>query len=247
MRNLMLLALLCCSFSLFAQLNIGYVSIKAGANMRERPDVNATVLEKIPYAAKLELNDKEESPMPVKTEGFVGAWRKVNYNGKSGYIVDTYLLPQPPPKSGIKTIKEYLAQIADTFGNELTVKGGTEEIGWQLNKQLFKNGAEWHQYQGYEYGSFTYFLPGFSMQQAFLLVRMLPEFEEVAGIKDAFPRESKKIKKDDTEYSIKVESESYTAEPWIKRIRIKFEKGAIYNFEMYEVDDHIVIFYGAGV
>lgn len=144
-------------------------------------------------------------------------------------------------------MQDYLAQLSQPFGSKLTVKSGDEETGAQLHKQLFKNGNEWHKYEGYEYGSETYFLQGFSLQQAFLLLRMMPEFEKVFNGKDEFPRTGRKIKKGDIEYDIRVESEPITDEPWIKRITIQFEEGAFYNFEMYEVDNQVVIFYGSGV
>ena len=79
-----------------------------------------------------------------------------------------------------------------------------EESGWEITKQLYKNGAEWHHFSGYEYGSDTYFLPGFTMEQGFLLVRLIPEFKEVFGEKDEFPTENKTFKKGDVEYTINV-------------------------------------------
>ena len=215
--------------------------------MREQPDVGAKVIEKIPYATKITLLDNNEAMITIRTEGLIGYWRKVKYNNKTGYIVDSYLFPLAPPKATVKTMKDYLAQLSTPFGSKLLVKSGNEENVSQTEKQLFKNGGEWHQFQGSEYGSNTYFLPDFTMQEAFLLLRMIPEFAEVVGAKDEFPRESKKIKKGDIEYTIKVETEMYTEDPWIKKITIEFEPAAIYSFELYQVDSHIVIFYGSGV
>lgn len=224
-----------------------YVAVKTGLNMREKPDAAAKVLDKIPYGTRVSLLEGNGETISLKTEGLLGHWRKVSYNNKTGYILDSYLLPSPPPKATIQTMQDYLAQISQPFGSKLTVKSGDEETGAQLHKQLFKNGNEWHKYEGYEYGSETYFLQGFSLQQAFLLLRMMPEFEKVFTSKDEFPRSGRKIKKGDIEYEIKVESEPITEEPWIKRIVIGFEEGAFYNFEMYEVDNQVVIFYGSGV
>jgi uncharacterized protein YgiM (DUF1202 family) len=247
MNKIMLLAMLFSSLILRAQENTRYVAIKTGLNMRDKPDVGAKVIEKIPYATKIALLDNNEAMLTIKTEGLLGYWRKVSYNNKTGYVVDSYLFPLAPPKAAVKTMKDYLAQLSAPFGSKLVVKGGNEEIGWQLHKQLFRNGGEWHDFQGYEYGSDTYFLPDFTIQQTFLLLRMIPEFAEVIGAKDEFPRESKTLKKGDIDYVIKVESELYTEEPWIKRIAIEFEQGAVYSFEMHEVDNHVVIFYGSGV
>jgi Bacterial SH3 domain len=228
-----------------------YVAAKTGLSIREKPDAGAKVLDKIPYGAKVVLLDNNEQSVGLRTEGLLGYWRKVNYNGKIGYILDSYLLPVAPPKAGTKDMKTWLAQVTVPFGNKLVIGSNTpkdsDEPGWQLHKQFYKNGAETHQFLGYEYGSNTYFLPEFTMQQAFLLLRMMPEFEEVVGAKDEFPLESKKLKKGEKEYDIKVDKEMISTEPWVKRISIEFEDGAIYSFELYQVDNQIVIFYGAGV
>jgi hypothetical protein len=122
-----------------------------------------------------------------------------------------------------------------------------EEGGWEMHKQLYKNGGEWHEFHGYEYGSDTYFLPDFSLQQAFVLLRMIPEFAEVWGPKDEFPTQSKTIKKGDIDFHIEVASEMFSEEPWINRIRVEFGDGAFYSFEMYQQDNQVVIFFGSGV
>jgi hypothetical protein len=148
-------------------------------------------------------------------------------------------------------MKEYLAQLSIPFGTKLVVKSGTmnniEEGGWEMHKQLYKNGGEWHEFRGYEYGSNTYFLPGFNLQQAFVLLRMIPEFAEAIGSKDEFPMESKTIKKGEIDYYIKVEKLELSEEPWINRLRIEFGDGAYYTFEIYQQDNQVVIFYGSGV
>ena len=93
----------------------------------------------------------------------------------------------------------------------------------------------------------TYFVPGLTMQQAFLLIRLLPEFADYIGDKDEFITANKKVKKKGREYEYKVEKEIFVNIPWIEKIRIDFEDGAIYRFELYQIDNQIVIFYGAGV
>jgi hypothetical protein len=44
-----------------------------------------------------------------------------------------------------------------------------------------------------------------------------------------------------------VEKEMIGEFPWIKKISIEYEDGAVYNFEMYQVDNQLVIFFGSGV
>lgn len=148
-------------------------------------------------------------------------------------------------------MKEYLAQITTAFGAKLVVKSGNryniEEGGFEVQKQLYKSGAEWHQFHGYEYGSNTYFIPDFSLQQGFLLLRLIPEFTHVWTEKDEFPTEDKKVKKGDVEYEIKVEREKLGDQWWYKKIKMEYADGAVYNFEMYQIENQLVIITGSGV
>jgi hypothetical protein len=247
MKKLFVGAVVFYSMGVAAQESSMYVSAKAGLSIREKPDVNAKVLDKIPYGTNVVLKESSEEAKRVSTEGLTGYWKKVTYNNKTGYIVDTYLFHYAPPKAGVKTMKDYLAQLSAPFGSKLVVKSGNEEMEMETHKQLFKNGGEWHEFQGYEYGSVTYFVPGFTVQQGFLLVRMIAEFNEAIGEKDEFPTKDRTFKKGEREYSIKVEKEQVTDVPWIKKISIEFESGAIYSFEMHEIDNQLVIYYGSGV
>ena len=125
------------------------------------------------------------------------------------------------------------------------------ESGWELTKQVYKNGGEYHQFYAYEYGSDTYFLPGFSLQQGFILCRLIPEFKEVFGEKEEFPFTGKTYKKGDREYEIKVirfNNDDTDKSPFtIEKIKISFEDGAYYEFEMYMQDNQLVIFFSGGV
>jgi hypothetical protein len=251
MKSLFLLVALYYSIITIAQENAVYVAAKTGLNIREKPESSARVIDKIPYAAKISLEETSEQSKRINTEGFIGYWRKVSYNNKPGYIIDAYLLPYPPPKAGTRTMKEYLVQISVAFGDSLVINNGAmnnvEEGGSQLIKQLYENGSEWHEFQGYEYNSMTYFIPGFTMPQAFLLVRLIPEFADYVSEKDEFIINSKKVEKRGREYEYKIEKEVFGDTPWINRIKIGFEDGAIYDFEMFQIDNQVVIFYSAGV
>ena len=251
MKKIFLVGFLFCFINMQAQESIFYVASKTGLNIREKPETGSKVLDKIPYAAKITLTEASEQNKRINTEGFAGYWRKVTYNNKTGFIIDAYLLPYPPPATGTKTIKEYFSQISTAFGDSLVirdeVKNNMEEGGSQTIKQLYKNGSEWHEFLGYEYNSMTYFIPGFTMQQAFLLIRLVPELVDYIDEKDEYITAGKKLKKKGREYEYKVEKEIFGDTPWINRIKIVFEEGAIYNFEMFQIDNQVVIFYGAGV
>jgi hypothetical protein len=100
---------------------------------------------------------------------------------------------------------------------------------------------------GYEYGSDTWFLPDFSLENGFILMRLIPEFKEVFGEKEEFPTENRNFKKGDREYSITVEKEMIGDHPWFKRINISYEDGAIYEVQLYLLENQLVIFFGSGV
>jgi len=249
---ILLLILLATAEWVTAQNRSLWVAAKSGLSIREKPSTTAKVLDKIPYGTKITLLNTEEESVSIITEGLQGYWEKVNYNNKTGYIVSSYLLPLPPPKTGtVKSMDDYFKQVYTPFGSKLVIKEGQreniEEGGYELHKQLYKNGAEWHQFMGYEYGSETWFLPDLTMQQGFILLRLIPEFKEIFGEKDEFPLADRTFKKGEREYSIKVEKEQYGDHPWIKKISIEYEDGAIYNFEMFQIDNQLVITLGAGV
>jgi hypothetical protein len=251
-KKFMLAALLFSALQVAAQSNTYYVAAKTGLSIREKPAANAKVLDKIPYGARISLLEDSGEWVEIKTEGLTGHWRKVKYNNHTGYIVGSYLFTSPPPTVTIKDMRAYFAQISTPFGSKLVVKSGVlqnvEEGGWELHKQLYKNGAEWHKTIGYEYHSDTYFLPGFTMEQAFLLVRMIPEFKEVFGEKEEYPTTGKMYKKGEREYKIVVDKEEYEGGfSWIKKISVEFEDGAIYDFEMFQTDNQVVIIFGSGV
>lgn len=257
MKKLILLFFIVSTINAVAQTEAPvYVAAKSGLSIREKPDAAAKVLDKIPYGTKVQLLNDDSDWKDIITEGLTGYWRKVKFNNKTGYIVDSYLLPWPPPKlTTVKDMKQYLAQVTTLFGQKLlTRSGSTAEItesGWELKKQLYKNGAEHQEFMAYEYGSDTYFLPGFTLQQGFLLCRLIPEFKEVFGEKDEFPTASKKIKRGDMEYEITLHKRGndteYAGPYTIEKITINYEDGAYYEFQLFIIENQLVISMGSGV
>lgn len=249
MRISLLLAMLIASLASHSQENL-YVAAKSGLSIREKPDVSAAVIGKIPYGTKITVTYPGEI-VAITTEGIIGAWGKTTYAGKTGYIVNSYLFPSPPPKPAVKNMKDYLGQISQPFGTRLVVKSGVmnnpEEGGWEMRKQLYRNGAEWHEHLGYEYNSTAYFIPGFSIVQGFLLLRMIPEFREMWGEKDEFPTDSKVIKKGEIEYEIVVEKQPLGETIQYRKIRLEYASGGVVFFEMYQLDNQLVVFTGSGV
>lgn len=252
MKKLFLFLLLLPALGAAAQPTAFYVAARTGLSIRETPDPAARVLDKIPYGTRVLLLPQEDGKKTIVTEGMTGYWEKVTYNKKTGYIVGSYLFPFPPPRlNTVKEMKQYLAQVSTPFGAPLVLKPSRtvnlELGGYEQRKQLYKNGMEWHRFIGYEYFSDTYFLPEFGLEEGFLLLRLIPEFKDLFGEKEEFPTENRTYKKDDREYRVEVEKEEVMDKPWFKRIRIEYDDGAYYMFEMFLLENQLVIFFGAGV
>lgn len=254
MKKMFFLALLFLTINAFSQQSgTMYVAAKSGLTFREGPGTNFKAIDNIPYGTKVFILQSNEELKNHVSENIMGYWQRVNYNNKNGYLLDSYLLPWPPPVlATVKEMIQYLTQVTTPFGNKLTVKSGSsefmEEMDWEIQKQLYKNGAEWHRHTAYEYGSDVFFLPGFTMQQGFLLIRLIPEFKNAINENDAFPVANKTIKRGEGEYKMIVDKEEYgDGYAWYKKISIEYEDGAFYNLELYMMDTQLVISFGSGV
>lgn len=229
-----------------------YAAAKAGLSMREQPNTSAKVLEKIAYGEKLITVADEGAQIAISTEGFNGFWWKVKYNNKTGYIVNSYVLPMPPPKATVKKLSDYFAQVSSKAAAPLVIKksdAAMAEMGeLSLTKQLYKNGMEWHSTQGYEYGSDLYLLPDFTIEQCFLLVRLIGQYPDVVAEKDPFPTKNTTIKNEIGDKSIEVERDKYEGKPGpVKKIKIGAAQGAVTEFEIFMLDTQAVIFWISGV
>lgn len=229
-----------------------YAAAKAGLSMREQPNTSAKVLEKITYGEKLITVAEEGAAIAISTEGFNGYWWKVKYNNKTGYVVNSYVLPMPPPKTTVKKLSDYFAQVSVKAGAPLIIKksdAAMAEMGeLSLTKQLFKNGMEWHSTQGYEYGSDLYLLPDFTIEQCFLLVRLIGQYPDVVAEKDPFPTKNTTIKNEIGDKSIEVERDKFEGKPGpVKKIKIGAAQGAVTEFEIFMLNTQAVIFWTSGV
>lgn len=253
-KKISLLFIGCCIILAAAAQSGGYVAIKTGLNIRDKPSTNAKVIGKIPYGEKLTALPlaTNDTFINIVTEGMAGIWIETNYKGQKGFVINTYLLPLPPPKPGVTTLEAYLMQVTTKFGKTLTVKKGdwnTNPEGFnELKKQLYTNGAEWHKFSGYEYGGDTYFLPEFSMQQGYILLRLLGQFSEVIAPTDPLPAANakKKLKYDDC--TIKVEQEEWGSPiKYLKKLTYEWQEGANNTLELYLMDGQLVISDSSGV
>jgi len=251
-QSLLLIAVLLLGMNVIAQTGTMYVAAKAGLSIRETPAASGKVLDKIPYGEKINILVNNDSLIKIPTEGFNGSWVKTTYKGKTGYIVNSYLFPVPPPKATVKTLRDYLAQLSPVAGAPVnvktTIKSIDEPFNTTLKKQLYKNGAETHDYFAYEYGSETYFIPGMSVQQGFLLLRLLKVFPDVITDADTFPTISGTKKLKDGVKKITVEKDDWGGDDiFIKKIKYEWEDGASYFLEIFQLEDQLVIYSGSGV
>lgn len=254
MKKIFFILLLTGNLGAAAQESLGnfYVALKGGLSIREKPEVSAGVIGKIPYGTRISVLQPPNEIKSIVTEGIEGQWKLVNYGGKKGYIINSYLFPWPPPTAAVKDMRQYFSQVAAPVGSKLIVKKGDlnkNSVGsWQMNKQLYKNGAEWQEFIGYEYHSDIYLLPDFTIAQGFLLLRMLPEFSLVFGEKEEYPQTSRKYNKGDLEYEVVVEKDETAGSlPWYRRIKIEFAEGPYHLFEMYYLDNQLVVFFNSAL
>jgi hypothetical protein len=217
--------------------------------MRKTPSLQAELIVKIPYGTKLRTDMSKKDTSFINVEGMYGYWVPVTYQNKNGWVLDCYLISLVPPKLGTKTMADYLEQISTKSGTSVTTKKGTlntiMESGNVKTKQLYKNGAQQNNYKGYEYNSNTYFLPNTSMQEAFLVLRQLEEFKTIFNEKTDYPSASKKINKQIQKQNIvfdyKITKEDYGFYQWVKKIEIEYHNEVLVNFEMFQLENDILI------
>jgi hypothetical protein len=91
MKKFLLLAAIITSLMINVYGQSWYVAASSGLSIREKPGAKAAVVGKI-------ADTYPEEIVTITTEGIVGAWAATTYAGKTGYIVNSYLFPYPPPK-----------------------------------------------------------------------------------------------------------------------------------------------------
>jgi len=253
-----LLLILAANINIVAQeMQTMYVAAKQGLNVMSKPNAKAKVLGKIAYGQKVTLAPyvaEIESPEnnTIVVDGFTGYWQKVTFNNKLGYVIDSYLFPVAPPKKDIVTLEAYFNQLSTIAGKSYVKNPGDPNLlgsgGDELTKKLYKNGMEIHKFLGYEYGSDLYILPGFSIEKAFLLMRLLQAEPDLIGEKDSFPTESSTTKlMGGREKTLTVEKTTYYDRPFVTKLQFDTADGASIEFSIYTLDGQAVIFKSEGV
>ena len=108
---------------------------------------------------------------------------------------------------------------------------------------------EWHQTQGHEYDAALYVLPGYTIEQAFLLLRLIGQYPDLIASQDVFPGKNSKSKMGMAERSIEVEREKYDdgKQGPIKKIKIINTAGVITEFEIFSIGTQVFVSYSSGV
>lgn len=72
-----------------------YISAPSGLNMRQAPSTSGAKILKLPYGAKVKI--QENTSKKLTFEGIKGHWVKIKYNDQTGYIFDGFMCPLPGP------------------------------------------------------------------------------------------------------------------------------------------------------
>ncbi|MCS6979572.1 MAG: SH3 domain-containing protein [Flavobacteriales bacterium] len=229
---------------------------KSGLNLREKPEKESPVISKIPFGAQVTCISTNEALVPSESENMRGYWQKVKYNAMTGYVSDIYLFPWPLPSVGSeKSIKEYMGKISPPYMPAFNLKNYAESITndteWSIEKQIFKNGFEFHEYHAIEYYSITYFIPGVSLQQGFMLCRLLDEFKPIFSEIQEFPLKNQKLNKNGKIVDIQVIPSAYgkgiSDFQDFEKIRIELSSDIVYKLELLKIEGQLVIVFGYGV
>lgn len=221
-----------------------YTIAKAGLNLRENSSLNAPILITIPYGAG--LDQFEWTNVAIELDNIDGFWVKTNYGGKIGFVASQYINNFPPPKVGIGTMEVYFNQLSEKNGMPLVIDRtpkNSDDI-WRLSKQLYKNGNEIHSFQGYEFGSNTYFLNDCSIETAYLLLKLIPEFETLTRRFPSLPKSGGIYKKNQEDINVKITKTKYN---YIDSITMTYSEGSIYEFKMFYIENQVVIYFSNGL
>lgn len=181
-KRILLFCFLVMGISLQAQIN-GYVGVRAGLNLREYADIDAKSLVIIPYGTAIEGASKE-SYGGYTSMGMKGDWRKVTYNGKTGFLFDGFLLPIPPPDSTAGTLDNYIDKFYKKVSGPETY---TDAAGAIYTQTVYEKGIYIMSHQTGAVKATTYYLTGIPLDKAYLFCKQFISLNEVIGEKSAFP------------------------------------------------------------
>lgn len=134
-----------------------YAAAKSGLNLREKADVNAAVLTKIPYGEKLAKINSDYIGT-LATEGMRSEWLYVAYGNYKGYVAEVYTLPFAAPNH--TDIEAYLNSISTPIGTwkiepEFETETSVNDEAVHIYKTIYKNGISFRMNVGHEWTSIS--------------------------------------------------------------------------------------------
>ena len=224
-----------------------YVSAPGGLGVCKKPSVTAKLNGKILYGEKVDVVGADSALLV--SEGFRTKFIKVAAGKNSGYVVDCYTLPFPPPKAGTKTFEDYLQQLSHIVGTDR--EASSKKISpytSDLVKLSFDNGAELWQQVGVSSKLVQIVLPNCSVQQAFQITRLIGEFHRVVTSSTYFPliTDTASSKTPNRKVTVLREEPADDINSPIWKIHFESTSGVYEMLEIFDLDGNAVISYEAG-
>lgn len=240
-------------FILFCSLTINalaqstfYAASRSGLNLREQASSNAPVVTKIPYGAKV-TKAADSNPGELVTEGMSAQWMRVQYEGRPGYVANVYLLPFAPPATPNNgDLLGYLKGLSPQVGSSKKMTGNSPETGeTSVERHVYQNGICYRVFSGYEYGAETIWLPGITLQQGFVLARLLSPEQGLLSMSDVFPNKSTEGESP-SRHSVRL-TQPYPGSDWVSAIHYEWCEAGCYQLEIRYEEGEVSITIASGV
>ncbi len=185
-----------------------YVFAKSGLNLRAEANTSAKVLTTIAYGEEVSL--LADYIAEITIDHLKGYWVKVKYKTFTGYLVNTYLLPNQAPQGTTRDMTAYIAQVTSLAYKTEVLSSYAEGVegGLNIQKTFYHNGMELHYLEGSESTENIYFLPFWKKENAFLLLKSLTEFQIINEFGIEYPSANKVYKKGDRTVEVNVLQDS---------------------------------------
>lgn len=152
-----------------------FVAAKSGLNIRSEAKAGTKVVVLAPFGSGVQVVKDDKPAVAMTSEGFKGHWKLVQYDGKTGYAFDGFLIGHPVPANG-EDFKKYIYRVYGPKQGEkihAAKKDITVDEKSSFKEEFFlKDGAR-HIETGYYAGSTDlYILPETTVQEAFLMAKL---------------------------------------------------------------------------
>jgi len=149
------------------------VLASSGMNLRDAP--KGTVLQKIPYGARIKTLQAKSTINPETIEGIQGNWVKVEYNGAMGFLFDGFLSTLPAPEVNGANLHLYAKKWMNPLSELIEIDYHRYNMGPSVRAtQLFKLKSDTVVYFSdvyYEGGTEILSIPNISLEEAYLLAK----------------------------------------------------------------------------